>query len=82
MKGWSATRAGPAERVVVFVGGRLVASGRPSGPRPDVAKNYGPRALDSEYRASGSVPPGTQPGDVRVFGIRGRRASELSVLPP
>jgi hypothetical protein len=76
--GWSATPKGPADSVLVFADGKLVASGRPTEARPDVAKVIGRAALRSQFRVLGAAGSGT---DVRIFGIRGTDASQLPVSP-
>jgi sulfatase-like protein len=76
--GWSATAKGPADAVLVFADGKLVASGRPVEARPDVAKAIGRAALHSQFRVLGAAAPGTH---VRIFGLRGAAASELAVSP-
>ncbi len=75
--GWSATPKAPPSRILVFAGGKLIAYGRPTDPRADVAKAIGKAALRSQFRVSGAAEPGTEAKDLRVFGIRGRAASEL-----
>jgi hypothetical protein len=76
--GWSATAAGPADMVLVFSKGQLIASGRPTEPRPDVAKTIGRAALRSQFRVTGAAAEGAK---VRIFGLRGKAASELAVAP-
>jgi hypothetical protein len=76
--GWSATAAGPADMVLVFAKGELIASGRPTEARPDVAKTIGRAALRSQFRITGAAAEGTK---VRIFGLRGKAASELAVAP-
>jgi hypothetical protein len=77
-EGWSATAEGPADTILVFAQGKLVASGRPTERRPDVAKVVGRAALRSQFRVIGAATADT---DVRVFGIRGTTASQLAVAP-
>jgi Sulfatase len=77
-EGWSATAEGPADTILVFAQGKLVASGRPTERRPDVAKVVGRAALRSQFRVIGAA---TSDTDVRVFGIRGTTASQLAVAP-
>jgi hypothetical protein len=75
---WSATPDRPADRVVVFANGGLLAVGRPIDPRPDVAEAIGRNALRSQFTVSGVAEPGTSVEDVRVFGLRDGLASELA----
>jgi hypothetical protein len=76
--GWAAQpRLGPAEKVLVFVDGRFQAAAVPSKPRPDVAREHGRSTLASGFSIAGSAPAGATRQDVRVFALRGARASEL-----
>ncbi|HZO97841.1 MAG TPA: hypothetical protein VFB42_10760 [Gaiellaceae bacterium] len=78
LTGWAvdARRGVPARQVAVFVAGRLAGLARPTVPRPDVAAAEGaPAAVRSGYRVRFRWRDGL---DVRVFGVAGGRASELS----
>jgi hypothetical protein len=78
VNGWSATKKGPADQILVFAGGKLVAAGRPAGARPDDATTIAPAALQSGFRVSGAAQGS---GALRVFGLRGRFASQLAGPP-
>jgi hypothetical protein len=79
--GWAASPdRGPAERVAVFVDGQLVLEGRPSVPRPDVAKELGPDTNAAGFELSGMVDRDSEVNrrsKARVFAIIGGSASEL-----
>jgi len=82
--GWSAIRdRGPADRVAVYLSGRLIAEGRPSKERDDVAANLGGPARNSGFELSGRLPGGTSysPENLRVFGVFGDFAAELHKPP-
>ena len=80
VRGWAAVpnEAG-AERILVYVDGRLVAEGPPTIDRADVVKAVGAGTLKSGFELSGNDPrDGTRSrSDVQVFAIRGDRASEI-----
>ena len=82
--GWAIDSRGerPARRVVVFdEGGCLVASGRPRLLRDDVAAAEGAPFRRSGFRLEalpGDAETLAQPGRLRVFGVSGSRAWELS----
>ena len=80
--GWAIdeARKRPVDRLLVFAGGRLVASGRPSISRADIAQKFGPTYLRSGFQLSGVY---AESGDadasaVRIFAVSGQRAAELN----
>jgi hypothetical protein len=83
--GWAADteRGRPADRVLVFAGGRLLADQQPFAERPDVAKAEGDELLRSGFRVE--VPTAAaetlSERGVRVVAVSGSRASELASLP-
>ena len=82
--GWAIDSRGkrPARRVLVFdEGGCLVASGRPRLVRDDVAEVEGAPFRRSGFRLEalpGDAETLAQPGRLRVYGVSGSRAWELS----
>ncbi|MEA2419855.1 MAG: hypothetical protein QOE60_2061 [Thermoleophilaceae bacterium] len=66
----------PAERILVFAGGRLVAQAGPTVDRGDIAAKFGPGASRSGFEVRAPVRDADS-ADFRVFAIRGDRASEL-----
>jgi hypothetical protein len=80
--GWALDEARrPAGCVLVFVGGRLLASGPPTVARADVARVHGPLATSSGFELSGAVPRGVAP-QPRAFVVAGDgRAAELESTP-
>jgi hypothetical protein len=68
-----------ADRVLVFVGSRLIAEGRPSAPRPDIAQQFGQELERAGFRLEGVAPRAADggPQPVRVLAISGGRAAEL-----
>ena len=81
IKGWATDAAGDAaaDWILVFSGKRLVAVARPTTLRPDVAKTYGNEVIVSGFVATGAT-NGTSQSPVRVFGVVGNRATELTNL--
>jgi hypothetical protein len=83
LSGWAADphRRKSISRVLVFLDGRLLATGKPQVSRPDVAKTYGPPAARSGYRFSiARLEAGSAARRVRVFAVSAGRASELERL--
>lgn len=78
--GWAASRAGPAERVVAFAGGRFLAEGAPTRARPDIAGAFGPEALLSGFSLLGVFSGDVDSSAIRVFALRDGRAVELKRL--
>jgi PAS domain-containing protein len=77
--GWAvdADRLVPVERVVVFSGGQLVAQGRPTLVREDIAAHYHDLSVArSGYEARGSG-EGVDLHELRVFALSGNVAVEL-----
>jgi hypothetical protein len=77
--GWAidADRLVPVERVVVFFGEQLVAQGRPTLVREDIAAHYDdPSVARSGYEARGSG-EGVDLDELRVFALSGDVAIEL-----
>jgi hypothetical protein len=66
----------PAERILVFVRGRLVAQGVPTLDRPDVQAKLGAGAVRSGFLLPAGVTE-VEEDDFRVFAVRGDRATEL-----
>ena len=84
IQGWSAIRdRGVADRVAVYLSGRLVAEARPLKERDDVAADLGGPARNSGFLLSARLRAGTtySPENLRVFGVFGDVAAEL-VKPP
>jgi hypothetical protein len=86
VQGWAADtkRGQPAERVLLFAGGRLLADGPPTKPRSDLVRLHGPAVRRSGFviggaGARGQKPP--SPDNLRVIAVIGDRASELRRLP-
>ncbi|MBN1527650.1 MAG: sulfatase-like hydrolase/transferase, partial [Thermoleophilaceae bacterium] len=83
VQGWAGTvePARRADRVVAFAGDRYIASARPSLPREDLEKRYGPALANAGFSIRGGVSAGPQPGSDaapwRVYAIVGGRAHEL-----
>ena len=84
-QGWAADtkRKQPAERVLLFADGRLLADEPPSKPRSDLVKLHGPALRRAGFviggaGARGEKPP--SPGSLRVIAVIGDRASELRRL--
>jgi hypothetical protein len=82
VRGWAAGRRSgrPADRIVLFSGGRFLTSTRPALPRPDLARPAGAAVP----RAGFSVGPlgGANPERIRVFALAGGAAAELPRLEP
>jgi hypothetical protein len=76
VSGWAADRRGgrPADCVLAFAGGRLLGAGPPTASRPDVARLYASEVDLSGFRLAVK---GSERRPVRVFGVAGRRATEL-----
>jgi peptidoglycan/LPS O-acetylase OafA/YrhL len=76
VSGWAADRRGgrPADCVLAFAGGRLLGAGPPTASRPDVARLY---ASDVDLSGFRLAVKGSERRPVRVFGVAGRRATEL-----
>ncbi len=82
IRGWAALESHAADRVVVYLNGRLLTEGEPTKDRDDVAKDFGGGARKSGFQLSGNLPAGTKApaANVRAFGIYGKRAAELTKL--
>jgi hypothetical protein len=81
--GWAAdiNAAVPADRVVVFSGGRSVATGKPGIERADVASHYGKKELSPsgfEIVVPRGVLSDDALDDMRVFAVRNGKVSELN----
>ena len=78
ISGWAIDAGGrrPADRLIAFAGGRLLASGQPTIVRPDVSRTRGDAVARSGFRLTTRV-RGVAPSDVRVYAIVGERASQL-----
>jgi hypothetical protein len=86
VKGWAwDPEAGrPAERILAFANGSLVAEGRPTVKRPDLQQSYGAKAARAGYRLVATTVKSRQlvvPGALRVVAVSGPRATELKDLP-
>jgi Sulfatase len=81
VSGWAGdtSRGRVADRVLAFVGERLLAAPRPSLDRPDVAQAKGEALRRAGFNLSAVVKPGTPAAAVRVFALLGRRAVPLPV---
>jgi peptidoglycan/LPS O-acetylase OafA/YrhL len=84
--GWAADTAGwrTADRVLVFADGRLLTEGRPNSHRPDLARAYSAALARSGFLVGGRTERAREladAGQVRVFAVVGRRASELIAQP-
>jgi hypothetical protein len=80
--GWAGDveRERPVRRVLVFGDGRLLAAGKTTLWRPDVARNHGLGLAHSGYRlttASEDAAAIVRPGHLRAFALSRRGASEL-----
>ena len=82
--GWAADtdRLLPADQVLAFSDGRLVASGVPSQARRDVADHFGEGVELCGYALRLPGAPAVDRRTLRAFGIVGRRASELTLSEP
>jgi hypothetical protein len=79
LRGWAVDPDGPlpAERIVVFLDGRVVAQGRPTLGRPDIVENFGSDAVAKcGFELRGGA-PGADLDDLRVFALGKDGASEL-----
>jgi hypothetical protein len=67
----------------VFANGRLVADGKPTLPRPDLAAEYGKASLNATFALAGSSGTTTTPSesDVEVFAVVDNRESALEQRP-
>jgi hypothetical protein len=82
--GWAASQSAkrPADRVLVFADGRLLAQGTPDVGRPDIVKSMKTFAVGrSGYRFRVSA-AGIDEGDIRVIAIYNGDASSLPVYRP
>jgi hypothetical protein len=82
VRGWAADPESgtPAERILAFSQGSLVAQGRPRVERPDLEPKYGAAATGAGYRLVFKTILSRQlaePGALRIVAIRGGHASEL-----
>jgi 4-amino-4-deoxy-L-arabinose transferase-like glycosyltransferase len=81
IRGWAtdADGRGPADWILAFADGRLVASGRPNVPRPDVMGDS--QAIPFSGFELTAPATDTTEGDerprLRIFAVLGKRASEL-----
>ncbi len=80
--GWAtdARSQEPADRLIAFSKGRLVAIGEPTKVRPDVAQAHGSAATTSGFRLTATVARSTDPSRIQVFAVAGSAASELQQL--
>ena len=78
--GWAADteRGRPAEWVLAFAGSRLITASAPSVFRPDLADLYGLEAGGSGFTVV-LLAEAVEREPLRVFGIAGRRGSELAL---
>ena len=79
LSGWAVDTDGPrpAERLVVFDDGRLVAQATPTLARPDIVQRFGSDAVaKSGFELRGSA-TGAKVEDLRVFALSSDRATEL-----
>jgi hypothetical protein len=79
LAGWAVDPDGPvpAERILVFFRGRLVAQGRPSQSRPDIVENFNTQAVLKSGFELRAAAPGAGIDDLRVFALSKDEASEL-----
>jgi Sulfatase len=79
--GWAtdAAHGQAAERVLLFSGDRLIQAATPTGPREDLAAQFGPGVALAGFEFTGvdADPGGRGPGRLRVFAMVAGRASEL-----
>lgn len=86
ISGWAvtATSRSPASQILLFAGGRLLRSVRPTRERPDVVSALGAdTALKSGFAVTiplAEVDRGHKSGAIRVFAIGGGKATELPRL--
>lgn len=73
-------RPRPADWVLAFSGGRLVAASPLGGQRPDLSRAFGPRVALAGFTLASLVAP-PDPSDIRVYAVSGNRASELPLSP-
>ncbi len=83
--GWAVddARRRVPDRILVFADGRLVGSGRPGQPRPDVAKDHGAAFAKAGFRfqvASDRARELGNPARLRVVAVSGNRAAVLDRL--
>jgi hypothetical protein len=79
LRGWAVDPDGPlpAERIVVFLDGRVVAQGQPTLQRPDIVENFGSDAVAKcGFELRGGA-PGADLDDLRVVALGKDGASEL-----
>ncbi len=79
LSGWAVDSQGPvpAERVLAFLNGDLIAQARPSRDRPDIVSNLKTDAvLRSGFELRAAI-PASELDDLRVFAISKGAASEL-----
>ena len=83
VRGWAAVEGRTADRVVVYLNRRLFAEGRPKILREDVAADLGPATRNSGFALTATLPSAGEPSEeeLRVFGIFGDRALELTQRP-
>ena len=79
LSGWAVDTQGPvpAERVLAFLNGDLIAQARPSRDRPDIAANLKSDAVRVSGFELRLAIPASELGDVRVFAISKDAATEL-----
>ena len=79
--GWAtdAAHGRAAERVLLVSGDRLIQAGTPTGPRDDLAAQYGPGVALAGFEFTGVNAQGVNGGSgrLRVFAVVEGRASEL-----
>lgn len=78
--GWAVDtdRSRSVDRILIFARDKLVATGEPAHPRPDIAKQFGNGAQQSGFQVSGAV-SGDAPAEneVHVFAVSGDLAAEI-----
>jgi len=82
VSGWAADTDAPrpADLVIAFADGRMVAAERPALPRPDLVRKFGAALFGAGFELRGPV-DGGEPGraPLRAFAVIGGRASALPV---
>lgn len=80
--GWAVDVASrrPADWILFFRRGRLLAVTAGGSRRPDIAARYGPGALFAGWAAQ-LLPAGDPAARIRAFAVTGDRASEISFRP-
>jgi hypothetical protein len=81
--GWGAVKGqGPADYVLMFVDGKLVAEAEPNVDRADLVEGYGAQSKKAGFQVAGVVKGDNTPSesDIQVLAVKGDRASELEHL--